>query len=72
MPVEFKPKAGKPHIKIYIDKCVCYLWPFNLTNPIFSNVADHQERLAMGYCSMVNFGHYKTPGEAARALHGIK
>ena len=69
MALNFTPKPGKPHIKIYMDNGVCYLWPFNLTDPIISVTNNPHDWSAMSYCSKVNFGHYKTQGEAARALH---
>ena len=66
MAVQFKPKPGKPHIKINeaTDNFPgVYLWP------IVSFPDDNLRDAAKEYCMKVNPGKYKTKGEAARALH---
>lgn len=68
MAVKFKPKPGKPHIKINEateNSPGIYLWP------IVSFLDDNNNLIgaAKEYCMKVNPGEYSTPGEAARALH---
>lgn len=66
MAVKFKPKPGKPHIKIQVLKSLVgdsfFLAASGRTNAI--NLHKCWE-----YCSHVNPDTYSTPGEAARALH---
>lgn len=62
MAVQFKPKPGKPHIKIRKD-CLgrIYLWP---------DSGDYiTPDYAVRYCTQVNPLVYTTSGDAARALH---
>jgi hypothetical protein len=68
MPVEFKPKAAKPHIKIYTGKPASFLWVYR-GDDFAKTPASSSEVSAMNYCSRVNRGNFRTPGEAARALH---
>lgn len=62
MALNFQPKPGKPHIKIRVTYCICYLWPHYIGN----NLGAHEVQM---YRLRVNPGSYRTPGEAARALH---
>jgi hypothetical protein len=62
MALTFKPKPGKPHIKIRNTYPFFYLWP--------SDCHDENLRVsAVDYCMKVNHGKYDTLAEAARALH---
>lgn len=62
MSVKFKPKPGKPHIRIRLVDPFFYLWASNCLN---GNLREK----AIDYCDRVNPYKYDTPGEAARALH---
>lgn len=66
MALNFKPKPGKPHIRVRMIDFRFYLW--------IEGYTDHEPsdklELAIDYCCRVNpRPQYKTPGEAARALH---
>lgn len=61
MAVQFKPKAGKPHIKIML-----YFNGYALGR---TNLGTKLDEKSLAYVSRVNPKSYKTPGEAARALH---
>lgn len=66
MAVKFQPKAGKPHIVLRQIDFAFYLWIDGYT----SHEPSGNLELAIDYCCKVNpMPHYKTPGEAARALH---
>lgn len=66
MALNFTPKPGKPHIKIISSREVdprFYIWP-----SYYQEEKDLRDK-ARSYCIRVNPSEYKTPGEAARALH---
>lgn len=68
MAVQFQPKPGKPHFKIILHQGGFYFWPTIDHGPLsFGHEKSSDEITA--YCANTCFGCYKTPGEAARALH---
>lgn len=71
MAVQFTPKPGKPHIKLDGIDDTWILTAFTTSFPrkrlTGMNLMMHST--ACGYCAKHNPGFYKTPGEAARALH---
>lgn len=62
MAVQFKPKPGKPHIKIFEECNRHFLWV------AFYLPSDLRQK-ATQYCNAVNPDVYLSAGEAARALH---
>lgn len=68
MAVKFKPKPGKPHIKLRTVNNKS--WILNpATDACITNKEIYLHRLAYDYCVRVNPYYGETKGEAARALH---
>ncbi len=65
MAVKFKPKPGKPHIKIINWRNGSGVFFLALSE----RTTDKTCYECWAYCYRVNPGGYRTPGEAARALH---
>ena len=71
MAVKFKPKPGKPHIKLIRSSGPS--WTLSaVSHPFDRKLTQAEKRLhniAYDYCVRVNPHYCKTKGEAARALH---